>query len=204
MTEQEQRAINWLSFAMCLPIAYRDEAYYYNKQANLFGAFGNNDYLLLTDDFSTKYITQYTDTEITLLKSVCIHYVNNQEDFVIVPRLSNEERVHIQMEFMATQHDHPDFKMMIDLIELQNDNTTFILLALFNEEPPLSNLLESWSGHMLTAMHQYITDFTELSKIDLTSVYVWDIEFSRKGIVERPNQTQSTGVSVKKPFWKIW
>jgi hypothetical protein len=87
MTEEEKHKINWLSLAMSLPIAYRDEAYYYNNQANLFGAFGDQDYLLLIEDFGIKYITQYTDIEISLLKSLCSSFITNQQDFVFIPRL---------------------------------------------------------------------------------------------------------------------
>jgi hypothetical protein len=105
---------------------------------------------------------------------------------------------------MATQYDHADFKLMIDLIALQNDNTTFILLALFNKEPRLSALLSPWSQHMETALLQHVRDFIKLWEIDLTNAQVWDIEPSRKVIVAATNQTPTAQAPAKKPFWKIW
>jgi hypothetical protein len=101
---------------------------------------------------------------------------------------------------MATQHDHPDFNLMIDLIPLQNDNTTYILLALFHKEPNLNNLIEPWSSYLLGVMHSKITAFVKQWNIDLSTVNLWDIEPSKRTIVQVSNQTSIVQEPVKKPF----
>jgi len=204
MTKQEQNKINWLASAMNLPIVYRDEVCYYAKQLNLMGAIAGNDHLLLEEDFKTKYTTQYTDLEIELLTGLFQQFDNNQQDFVAIPRISNDERVRIQMEFMATHQDLSDFNVLVDYITSQDDNTAFILLHLFCNESHLEYLLDDWQVHMNRAMLIKINDFLKLWEIDLSTVEVWDIDFSRRAIVDLPNQTPIAQTSVKKPFWKIW
>jgi hypothetical protein len=204
MTEQEQNNINWLTCAMCLPIAYRGEAFYFNKAINLLGAFGNQDYILFDESFNTKYTTQYTDTEIALIKGLYQRFITNERDFIFVPRIDNEERIRIQTDFITTLHDHPDFSLMVEVITLQNDNETFILMNLFNDEPRLNYLIEPWSNYMRSALSSSVMAFIKKWEVDLATAQLFDIEPPRRAIVEIPNQTPIAQEPIKKPSWKIW
>jgi len=189
MTKQEQDNINWLSFAMSLPVDYRDEVFYYNANFKLFGGFGCNDYILLQEDFRTNYTTQYTESEISLLQELVPRFITNPQDFSMIPRLSVEERISIQMDFMAKHHNHADFKVLIDFIQFQNEKLPFVLLYLFSKEPHLKNLIDAWHSHTSNAIRGKIEDFVKLWNIDLTIARLWDIESSQRTIVEIPNQT---------------
>lgn len=207
MTRNEENEA-WLAMAVTLPTGYIGESCYYDKRDNQFFILTNLDYILNDDQLRPCFLTNYTEEETAMLIDKLQRLEAEGDELVLIPRISIEERVEIQMAYLAYLEGMKYFDLMVDTVAEQDHTAIFALDQLLKQHDELNILCDHWFDFKLAHIQGTINHFITAHALDLSTVKLWHIEKSRAMTkIKQPDSLQAVASkqeSVKKAWWRIW
>jgi hypothetical protein len=209
MTEQEETNINWLAMAVSLPTGYMGESCYYDKRDSCFFIITNLDHILIDDSIKACFINNYSEEEESFLVDKLKRLEAESQAIINIPRIGIDERVSMQMGFMARHEGVIYFNSLVNAIAEQDYTTTFVLDKTLSNNVELNSLVDYWWEYKVSQLITPINEFAASYSVDLTTAKLFHIEPSRRSMTKtkQPEPLEAdriTDTPTKKAWWKIW
>jgi hypothetical protein len=196
----------WLNKAITLPLNYNQAVHYYDKKQKIFFEISKADHVVINSKSKQNFQTLYSNEEVSFLVNELLLINSNSTNILKIPRLSIEERVAMQIEFIDNIDNLKFYNDLLINIHKQDETSSFVLDSMLKNDKKLNVFVDYWWEFKFQRLTYFINDFEEKNDLDLRRAQLWNLEHLKTvteatELLSNCNNIEQKG---KKVWWRFW